>query len=53
MENVEAETNYLVTKGFSWSDVRKMESCRRSKYFKINIDLDKRHVEAINKSIAQ
>jgi hypothetical protein len=41
LNNIELETNYLVSKGFSWRDVRIMESWRRKKYCQLNNKLDK------------
>jgi len=45
---MENETNYLVTKGYSWSDLRRMESWRRKKYCTINYEIDSARAKANN-----
>jgi hypothetical protein len=45
---MEEETNYLVTKGYSWSDIRGMESWRRKKYCTINNEIDEAVARASN-----
>jgi hypothetical protein len=46
LQTIEQETNYLVSKGYSWSDIREMESSRRMEYIRINIEIDKQRAEA-------
>jgi hypothetical protein len=36
LDNLEEETNYLVSKGYNWSDLRKMECWRRRNYGDMN-----------------
>ena len=50
---IEEETNYLVSKGYTWEDVRRMEAPRRSNYVSMNTEIDKKNAEAIKSAMGQ
>jgi hypothetical protein len=46
IESIERETDYLVKKGYGWSDVRGMPAYKRKNYVNMNLEYEKKSHEA-------